>query len=182
MISIVAQPMFCAMLSTVGDHRPAAAEQSAQRHHRRRAGGGAEHRRGAEQQRAEAAADDDGGMARPHRAGGRGDQRPGQRAEQADPEVAPEGQLVEEAERPGRLGGQDERRLDCAPATGSGGASGSEVTDMTRSLRRHYPVRFGRSADPRLTHSALSAHLWCELPKVDLLNANTSTARWPTMC
>ena len=35
-----------------------------------------------------------------------------------------------------------------------------EETDIERhSLRRHYPVRFGRSADPR-THSALSAHHW----------------------
>jgi hypothetical protein len=35
----------------------------------------------------------------------------------------------------------------------------AEVTDMAGSLRRHYPVRFGRSADPRCrTHSALSAH------------------------
>jgi hypothetical protein len=33
-----------------------------------------------------------------------------------------------------------------------------EVTDIAGSLRRHYPVRFGRSADPRCTHSALSAH------------------------
>jgi hypothetical protein len=33
------------------------------------------------------------------------------------------------------------------------------VTDIAGSLRRHYPVRFGRSADPRCkTHSALSAH------------------------
>ena len=32
-----------------------------------------------------------------------------------------------------------------------------EEMDMTDSLRRHYPVRFSRSADP-LTHSALSAH------------------------
>jgi hypothetical protein len=26
---------------------------------------------------------------------------------------------------------------------------GVEVTDIAGSLRRHYPVRFGRSADPR---------------------------------
>jgi hypothetical protein len=53
-------------------------------------------------------------------------------------------------------------------SSGSGGAEESaaaerlEVTDTTDSLRRHYPVRFGRSADPPglegPVHSALSAH------------------------
>jgi hypothetical protein len=46
-------------------------------------------------------------------------------------------------------------RVGCAETSGE--VVGVEVTDIADSLRRHYPVRFGRSADPR-THSALSAH------------------------
>jgi hypothetical protein len=47
--------------------------------------------------------------------------------------------------------------LGCPEA--SGVVAGVDVTDIAGSLRRHYPVRFGRSADPRCrTHSALSAH------------------------
>ena len=42
------------------------------------------------------AADDDGRERQPDRARGRGDQRAGQRAEQADAEVAPHGQLIGE--------------------------------------------------------------------------------------
>ena len=46
-----------------------------------------------------------------------------------------------------------------ATTAGSVGLVGVDVSDIAGSLRRHYPVRFGRSADPRCrTHSALSAH------------------------
>jgi hypothetical protein len=47
-------------------------------------------------------------------------------------------------------------RVDCSEALGV--VVGVDVTDTAGSLRRHYPVRFGRSADPRCMHSALSAH------------------------
>ncbi len=99
-----------------GQYRTAAAEHAAHRDHGRSAGRGTEDGGGAEQGGAESAADENRGDGQRHRAGGGGDEGAGERAEEADPEVAPHRQLVEEAERPGRLGGEDERRFGCAGA------------------------------------------------------------------
>jgi hypothetical protein len=44
---------------------------------------------------------------------------------------------------------------------------GVEVVDIACSLRRHYPVRFRRSADPRAVVRTPPSQptTWCELPK-----------------
>ena len=61
---------------------------------------------------------------------------------------------------------------------------GVEVTDIAGSLRRHYPVRFGRSADPRCVRTPPSQPtMWCELPKVSFCrhHANTGTKAVPRL-
>ena len=133
------------------------AEQPAQQHHGRRAGLGAGYPGEREHQGAEQRADHDGGQrggerqlrgsraARLQHEDGAGE------AEQADPEVAPQPELVEQPERLRyRLG---ERPPDLGAAVTGDGDEGvfslvsaePVVAATAASLRRNYPDRFGRS-------------------------------------
>jgi hypothetical protein len=98
-ISYVAQPTHCSRLSSVGAYEP-----------RRGLRAGASHQ--PEQQAADRGAEDDRGGGRDERLPGRHQERGGDRDEQADPEVRPEAELVQQAERARRWHRQRGRRLD----------------------------------------------------------------------
>ena len=111
MISMVAQPMFWAMLSNVGSTEPRRPNMP-----RRETMAGApvvapniadppSSRAPIAQPTTTAA------MASPTEPVVSGDQRPGERAEQADAEVGPHGQLVDEPQRSRRIGREVERGL-----------------------------------------------------------------------
>ncbi len=91
--------------------------------------------RAAEHERADPAADHDGEQALHQRPRVRRDERTGHRSEQGDPQVPPEGELVEETEGSWCFRGEDERRLGPVGRTNSSTGHGGPApyAGITRS-------------------------------------------------